>query len=321
MHKSILRASAAILFALLATSPLAQTWPSKSIHWIVPFPPGGSNDIPTRLIGERLSRAFRQPVVVENRAGAGGNIGTAFVAKSAPDGYTVLTTGSVSTAVPHLYSGLGFDPVKDFVAVTQLTRQPVVLAAHPSLGVRSVAELIALAKTKPGIPYATVGAGTSHHIIAEWFAKLAGIKLTHVPYKGGGQASTDLLGGQVKLASLGAAPLIAYYKSGKIRLLAQSTQKRAPSLPDVPTYEEAGFKGLVNEQWQGVFLPTGTPRHIVARLYVETVKALSAPELRERFAELALEPVGNTPEEFSKVVRSDYECYGRLVRELKITVD
>jgi tripartite-type tricarboxylate transporter receptor subunit TctC len=180
---------------------------------------------------------------------------------------------------------------------------------------------VALAKTKPGLPYATSGSGGPQHIVAEWFANLAGIKLTHVPYKGGGQAIADLVGGHVLLASLGPGPLLPFYTAGKVKLLAQSPQTRVSALPEVPTYEEAGFKGLILEQWVGVFLPAGTPVEIVVRLNREIVKALADPQVRERYAQSGLDPVGNTPEQFAAVVRSDYEKYGRLVRELKIKID
>jgi tripartite-type tricarboxylate transporter receptor subunit TctC len=180
---------------------------------------------------------------------------------------------------------------------------------------------VAFAKKNPGLGYGTAGAGSQQHVAAEWFARLAAIKLMHVPYKGGGQAVTDLLGGQVQLASLGAAPLIAHYKSGKLRLLAQSTDRRSPLLPDVPTYQEAGFKELSIEQWQGVFFPAGTPREIVARLHAGIVKALAEPKVRERFEQNGLEIVGDSPEQFAAVVRRDYEKYGRLVRELQISID
>ncbi len=176
-------------------------------------------------------------------------------------------------------------------------------------------------KKNPGLGYATSGAGTQQHIAAEWFASLAGIQLTHVPYKGGGQAITDLLGGQVQLASLGASPLIQYHKSGKLKLLAQTTDTRSPLLPEVPTYQELGFKALSLEQWQGVFFPAGTPKEIVARLHTEILKSLAEPKVRERFAQNGLETVGDTPEQFAAVVRRDYEKYGRLVRELKIRID
>jgi tripartite-type tricarboxylate transporter receptor subunit TctC len=298
----------------------AQTWPSKPIRWIVPFAPGGANDITARVVAERLNRSLGQPVVVENRPGAAGTIGTELVARSPADGYTLVSISDTITLAPHLYPKLGFHPIRDFVAVTQLARQPVVLAAHPSLGVNSVAELVAFVKRNPGLGYATAGAGTQQHIAAEWFASLAGIKLTHVPYKGGGQAVSDLLGGQVQLASLGAAPLAPHYKSGKVKLLAQTTDTRSPLLPQVPTYQEAGFT-LSIEQWQGVFFPAGTPTAMVARLNAEIVKALAEPAVRERFAQNGLETVGDKPEQFAAVVRRDYEKYGRLVPELKISLD
>jgi len=194
------RSLSVCVLTLWASTVFAQAWPSKPIRWIVPFAPAGANDITARLAAERLTRALGQPVVVENRAGAAGTIGIELVAKAPPDGYTIVSSSDTIASAPHLYSKIGFQPLKDFIPVTQLARQPVVLAAHPSLGVNSVAELVALAKTKPGLGYATSGAGTQQHIAAEWFASLAGIKLTHVPYKGGGQAITDFIGGQVPLA-------------------------------------------------------------------------------------------------------------------------
>src|SRR6266849_10918559 len=315
------RSLSVCVLALWASTVFAQAWPSKPIRWIVPFAPAGANDITARLAAERLTRALGQPVVVENRAGAAGTIGIEFVAKSPPDGYTIVSSSDTIASASHLYPKIGYRPLKDFAPATQLGRQPVVLAAHPSLGVNSVAELVALAKRKPGLGYATSGAGTQQHIAAEWFASLAGIKLTHVPYKGGGQAITDFIGGQVPLASLGAAPLVPHYRFGKVKLLAQTTHTRSPYLPDVPTYEEAGFKGLVIEQWQGVFVPAKTPKEIVVRLNAEIVKTLADPRVRERYAQNGLEPVGNTPEQFAAVVQGDYEKYGRLVRELKIKID
>jgi tripartite-type tricarboxylate transporter receptor subunit TctC len=310
---------AAIAAAVCATAH-AQAWPSKPVRWIVPFPPGGSTDIATRPVADRVGQALGVSAVVENRAGAGGNIGTEAVAKSAPDGYTLLVTADTIAANPQLYK-LAWDPFRDFVPVVQLARQPVVLAVHPSLGVTSVAELVALAKREPGLGYATSGAGSQQHMAAEWFASIAGIKLTHVPYKGGGQAITDLVGGQVKIGSLGSSPVIPHYKAGKLKVLAQTTRARAPSLPEVPTYEEAGIKGLVLDQWLGVFVPAGTPPEIVARLNAEVGKALAEAAIRERYAQAALEPVGGTPGEFAQLVRDDYAKYGRLIRELGIKVD
>ena len=315
------RTIVAIASLAFAGCAMGQAWPSKTIRWIVPFAPGGANDITARSVAERLTAALGQPVVIENRAGAGGTIGMEFVARSAPDGYTVLSSSDTITLAPHLYPNIAFHPLKDFIAVTQLASQPVVIAAHPSLGVRSIAELVVLAKAKPGIAYGTAGAGSQQHIAAEWFAKSAGIALTHVPYKGGAQAVMDFVGGQVPLVSIGAAPLMPYYKSGRVRLLAQTTQARSPNLPDIPTLVELGFSGVVIEQWQGVFLPANTPREIVARLNVEIVKALADPKVREYFSQNGLEPVGNTQAQFAEVVRVDHEKYGRLLPELRIKID
>ena len=299
----------------------AQPWPHKPIRWIVPYPPGGSTDIATRPLAERIGRALGGPSwIVENRAGAGGNIGIEAVAKSAPDGYTLVVAPDAIASNPHLYR-ISWDPFRDFAPVIQLTRQPVVLVVHPSLGVSSVAELVAAAKQNPGLGFATSGAGSQQHMAAEWFAKLAGIQLTHVPYKGGGQAITDLVGGQIQIGSLGSSPLIPHYKAGKLKLIAQSTANRAPSLPEVPTYEQAGYKGLVIEQWLGVFAPAGTPAEFVARLNAEIAKALDDPGIRERYAQSALEPVGGTPDNLARLLRADYDKYARLIRDLKIKLE
>ncbi len=243
------------------------------------------------------------------------------VAKSAPDGYTVLIATDAIVSNPHTYRAPGYQTMRDFLPIVHLTRQPVVLAAHPSLGVNSVAELVAVAKQKPGMGFAHSGAGSQQHMAGEWFAKLAGIQLTQIPYKGGGQAITDLVGGQVPLGSLGSSPLIPHYKAGKLKLLAQSTRTRSAALPDVPTYEEAGYKGLVIEQWLGVLVPAGTAVEIVTRLNTEINKALVDPVLRERYQQAALEPVGGTIEQFTKLIRDDYEKYGRLVKDLNIRIE
>ena len=309
------------LVLVLAAQAASAQWPARSIRVIVPFPPGGSTDIATRPVADRLSQALGQTAVVENRSGAGGNIGTELVARSAPDGYTLLIAADSVVSNPHTYKNLGYQTLKDFAPVIQLARQPVVLAAHPSMGVSTVAELVAIARQKPGIGFATSGAGSQQHMAGEWFAKLAGIQLIHVPYKGGGQAITDLVAGQVPLGSLGSSPLIPHYKAGKLKLLAQSTRTRSAALPEVPTYEEAGYKGLVIEQWLGVLVPAGTPAEFVSRLNVEINKALAEPALRERYFQAALEPVGGTAEQFGKLIREDYEKYARLVKELNIRVE
>jgi len=309
------------MLLVLATQTVSAQWPARPIRMIVPFPPGGSTDIATRPVADRLSRALGQSVVVENRSGAGGNIGTEFVAKSAPDGYTVLIAADQVVSNPHTYRNLGYQTLKDFLPVIQLTRQPVVLAVHPSLGANSVADLVALARQKPGLGFATSGAGSQQHMAGEWFAKLAAIQLTHVPYKGGGQAITDLVAGQVPIGSLGSSPVIPHYKAGKLKVLAQTTRTRSAALPDVPTYEESGYKGLVIEQWLGVMVPAGTASEIVSRLNAEINKALADPVLRERYFQAALEPVGGTVEQFGALVREDFDKYARLVKDLNIRAE
>ena len=217
------------------------------IKFVVPYPAGGSTDVGARVIAEHVARAIGQQVVVENRTGGSGNIGFEYAAKSPPDGYTVLIAPDQVTSAPHVFK-VGFDPLKDLVPVIQLSRQPVVLAVHPKLGVATLAELIAQVKQKPGLNYATSGVGSQQHMAAEWFAKLAGITLSHVPYRGGAQAINDLVAGHVTLASLGSTPLIPHYKSGAIKLLAQTTAARSQSLQDVPTYRQAGID-MALDQW------------------------------------------------------------------------
>jgi tripartite-type tricarboxylate transporter receptor subunit TctC len=299
--------AAAALLALIAASPLpalAQVGPSRGpIHFIVPYPRGGSTDVGARFIDEHLSRALGQQVVVENKSGASGNIGFEAGAKSAP----------------HVFK-VNFDPLKDLVAVVQLSRQPVVLAAHPKLGVNSLAELIALVKQQPGLSYATSGVGSQQHMTAAWFAKLADIKLEHVPYRGGGQAINDLIAVHITLASLGSTPLIPHYKAGKLKLLAQSTAQRSPSLPDVPTYQQAGIN-LQLDQWLGVFVPAGTPAAVTARLNAEINKALATPAVRDVFVQSAQEPIGGSAEQFSQLVRNDFARYEKLTKELNITAN
>jgi tripartite-type tricarboxylate transporter receptor subunit TctC len=313
----------AVVLALMvvAVAPArGDDWPSRPIHLIVPFAPGGATDVGARLIGNFLSQALHQQVVVENRSGADGNVGMEVASKSAPDGYTVLVTTDQVASTAHVFH-LKFDPAKDFVPVIQISRQPVVLAVHASLGINTLAEFIALAKREPGMSFATSGVGSQQQMVAEWFAQIAGIKMSHVPYRGGGQAINDLIAGHVKIASLGSTPVIPHYQAGTIRLLAQSTATRSPSLPEVPTYEEAGIKGLVLAQWLGVFVPAGTPPAIVERLNVEINKALAEPDIRANLLRAAQEPVGGSSEQFARLFREDYEKYARLVQQLNIHVE
>ena len=307
------------LVALLAASATvkAQDWPTRPVRFIVPFPAGGSTDVGARLVGEYLSRSLRQQIVVENKSGANGNIGIETAAKAPADGYTVLVTTDSLSSNPHVYK-MNVDPLKEFAPVIQLSRQPIVLAAHPSLGVASLSELVALAKQQPGLRYATGSGVGAQHMVAQWFASIAGIKLEQVPYRGGAPALNDLIAGHVKLGSLGSTPLIPHHKAGTLRLLAQSTETRSPTLPDVPTYQEAGMSGLVLDQWVGVFLPAGTPPGIAARLNAEINKALAESAVRDGFLQSGQEPVGRSAEAFSQLVHGDFGTYARLVKELNI---
>jgi tripartite-type tricarboxylate transporter receptor subunit TctC len=297
----------------------AHSFPAKPIRFVVPFPAGGSTDVGARVIANSLTRAFGQQVYVENKSGANGTIGVEDAAKSDPDGYTILVTIDSVASNPHVFH-TNINPAKDLLPIIQVSRQPIVLAAHPALGVSTLAELIALAKKQPGLPYATgSGLGSPQHMAVQWFAQIAGITLEQVPYRGGGQAINDLLGGHVKLGSLGSTPLMSHYKSGALRLLAQTSKTRSPNLPDVPTYEEAGIKGLLLEQWLGVFAPAGTPADIANRFNIQINKAIADPAVRQNFTDSAQETVGGSAEQFTAFVREEYAKYGRLVKDLHIT--
>jgi tripartite-type tricarboxylate transporter receptor subunit TctC len=299
---SRIAAALAFVLALAPTGAAAQAWPSRPVRVVVPFAPGGSTDVAARLVSDYLSRSLGQQVVVENRTGANGNIGIEGAAKSEPDGYTILVAPDAVVSNPHLYN-VKYDPLKDLTGVVQVSRQPIVLVAHPSLGVRTVADAVALAKEQPGLRYALgSGVGSAQHMVGQWFAKIAGVQLQAVAYRGGGQAINDLVAGHVKLGSLGSTPVVPHYQAGSLLILAQTTEARSQSLPDVPTYQEAGMKGLVLDQWVGVFVPTGTPAAIVERLNAEVNKALADPATRTALLNSAQEPVGGSPAEFSEAL-------------------
>ena len=311
-------AAVAAAFLLPSLAAWGEDWPSRPIRFLVPFPAGGSTDVGARVIADVLSRVLGQQIYIENKSGGSGSVGMDAAAKSAPDGYTILVSTDQVTTLPHIMK-INFDALHDLVPVIQLSRQPVVLAVHPSLGVDTLAGFVALAKARPGMSYATSGIGSQQHIAAAWFAQLAGIKLEHVPYRGGGQAINDLIAGHVQIGSLGSSPLIPHYKAGTLHLLAQTTATRSPSLPEVPTYQEAGIKGLVIEQWLGMFVPFGTPQPIAERLNREVDIALAEPAVRANFLESAQEPVGGSAAQFAKLVKDDYDKYARLTRDLAIS--
>jgi tripartite-type tricarboxylate transporter receptor subunit TctC len=312
-----------LLAAAACVAPRADAadWPSRPVHFIVPFPAAGSTDVAARIIGDFLSRRFGQQVVVENKSGANGNIGIEYAARAAPDGYTVLIATDAVSSNPHVYR-MNVDPLKALAPVIEISHQPIALAAHPSLGVSTLAELTAAAKKQPDMTFATgSGVGSLQAMVALWYAKLAGVTLKQVPYRGGGPAINDLIAGHVKLGSLGTTPLIPHYQAGAIKLLAQSMATRSAALPNVPTFCEAGFAELVVDQRIGVFVPAGTPREIAARLNTEINAALRDEKIRKGFADQAQEPAGGTAEQYGTLVRADSEKYGRLVKELDIKVE
>lgn len=306
--------------ALSMPVAIAADWPARPIHFIVPFPPGGSTDVAARVVGDFVSRSLGQQVVVENKSGANGNIGMAYVAKSAADGYTVLIGTDAVAGNPHIYQ-MDFDPLRDLVPVVELSTQPIALAAHPSLGVTTLAGLTAKVKQQPGMSFATgSGVGSQQAIVALWYAQLAGISLVQVPYRGGGEAIHDLIAGNVQLGSLGTTPLIPYYKAGTLDLLAQSTAARSPALPNVPTFQEAGLKGLVLDQWTGAFVPAGTSPEIIKRLNAVVNAALADPKVRQSFLDQAQAPAGGTADQYAQIARNNSDKLARLVKQLNISV-
>jgi tripartite-type tricarboxylate transporter receptor subunit TctC len=312
-------AAAAAALPVLSRVARAQTYPTRPIRFIVPLAAGGGLDFVARLFGEYLSRNIGQQIYIENKLGAGGMIGIETAAKSPPDGYSVLVTNDNVASAPHVLR-VNTDYVKDIVPVIQLSQQTLVLAVHSSFEVKTIAELIAAAKAKPGMGFATSGVGSNQHILGEWFAKEAGIKLDHVPYRGAGQAVNDFIAGHILIGVLGPTALIPHFKIGTLRCLAQSAKKRAESLPDVPTFEEAGFKGMVLDAWYGAFVPSGTPEPVIARLNAELNKAAADHATRDSLLQTATEPVGGSPEQFAAVVREDSAKYARLAKELGIRV-
>jgi tripartite-type tricarboxylate transporter receptor subunit TctC len=330
MTKFCAAVSAGLAAIALACPALAQVpsagsahaYPSRPVRVVVPFAPGGPNDIIVRLVAQRLAESLGQPFLVENRAGAGGNIGTDYVAKSAPDGYTLLSVGPGSLIINPLMGKVPYDTQRDFAPVTLMARAPNALVAHPSLPASSVRELIALARARPGeINYGSGGNGSTPHLSAALFAAMAGVALTHVPYKGTAPATADLIGGQVQIAFLGIPAVLPHLKSGKLRVLAVTGLSRSPELPDVPTVDESGVPGYEVSPWYGLLAPSGTPRGIVARLATETTSVVRAAQTKEKLAAQGAEAVGGTPEEYAGVIRADAATWARVIEHTGLRGD
>jgi len=312
----------ALTLALSGGSALAQTWPTKPITLIVPFPPGGTTDVLARALGEKLSQSLGQPVIVESKPGAGATLGADYVAKSKADGYTLLVGAVHHTIATSVYKKLPYDFQKDFAPITTVALVPNVLVVNASTPVKNVAELVALAKAQTGkLTYGSNGNGTAQHLIGTQFQNLTATEIVHIPYKGSGPLATDLLGGQITMSFDTVTPVLQHIKGGKLRPLAVTTAKRSSALPDVPTLDEAGLKGFNIGTWFGILAPAATPKDIVARLNSEMVKVIQSPEFKKRMDEIGAEPVGNSPAEMAAQIRAETEKFAKLVKDGKVTID
>ncbi|MDO8595935.1 MAG: tripartite tricarboxylate transporter substrate binding protein [Sulfuricaulis sp.] len=320
------RAAGILLGAVLALGGIApaaaQTWPDKPVRLVVAFPAGGMFDIFARTLQPRLAEGLGQPVIIENRGGASGTLAESMIAKSPPDGYTIMITADVSPSNPHLFLSLNYDLFRDLAPVSMLLKVPLALIVHPSVPANSVAEFIAHVRSRQGrFAYASTGNGTSNHMSMVFLKGRTGIEMTHVPYRGGPQAMADLIGGQVGAFLAGVTLALPQVRSGKVRAIAVTGEKRAPLLPQAQTFSEAGFADFPPGQWSGLYMPAGTPAAIIARLHAEFSKAARAPEVQARFQDLGAEVVMNPTAEFTAFLRSEHERLGKLIRENKITVD
>ena len=312
----------ALTLSVSGASAMAQAWPNKPISLVVPFPPGGTTDVLARALGEKLSQSLGQPVIVESKPGAGATLGADYVAKSKPDGYTLLVGAVHHTIASSVYKKLPYDFQKDFAPITEIALVPNVLVVNANTAAKNVAELVALAKAQPGkLNYGSNGNGTAQHLIGTQFENLTGSDLVHIPYKGSGPLATDLLGGQITMSFDTVTPVLQHIKSGKLRALAVTTAKRSSALPDVPTLDEAGLKGFDIGTWFGVLAPAATPKDIVARLHAERVKVIQSPEFRKRMDEIGAEPIGNSAEQLAQQIKTETEKFAKLVKDAKVTIE
>lgn len=315
MIKQLL-AGVALAAAALCTPAQAQGYPSKPVNIVVPFAPGGATDIMTRLLAERLSKRLGQPVIVENKPGAGTMIASEYVAKAPADGHTVLMAASSLGIAPSLYSKVNYDPVKSFAPISLVASVVHVLEVHPSVPVKSVGELITWLKANPGkANYGSVGAGTSTHLESELFNTMAGVKMVHVPYKGSAPALTDLVGGSLQVMFDAWASSGPFVKDGKTRLLAVTTAQRSRILPDVPTVAESGLPGYEAMPWLGLLAPAGTPDAVVRKFHDELIEVLKEQPVQEKFHSLGLDIIGNTPQEFAEFIRKDITKWAKVIQE------
>ena len=311
-----------LAIGFLSTAVIAQSWPVKPISLIVPFPPGGTTDVLARTLGEKLAQSLGQPVIIENKPGAGATLGADYVAKSKADGYTLLVGAVHHTIATSVYKKLPYDFQKDFAPVTVIAMVPNVLVINAITPAKNVAELVAMAKAEPNkVAYGSNGNGTAQHLIGTQFESSTGTKILHVPYKGSGPLTTDLLGGQITMSFDTITPVLPHIKSGKLRALAVTTNVRSLALPDVPTLEEAGLKGFNIGTWFGVLAPVATPKDIVTKLNLEMVKVIQSPEFRKRMSEIGANPIGNTSAQMAAQIKEETEKFAIAVKEANVTVD
>jgi tripartite-type tricarboxylate transporter receptor subunit TctC len=320
---SVIRVVSILVLSIAAHAVIGQAYPSKPIRMVVPFAAGaGSNDIMARLTAQKLSESFGQQVVVDNRPGASGVIGCDIVAKAQPDGYTVLMMSLTFAVNPSLFRKLPFDSERDFAPVTMVASAPLMLVVHPSVPAKSVAELVAYAKANPDkLNFGSGGPGATPHLAGEMFKMMAGIRITHIPYKGGAPALADLVGGQIQLMLENIPGTLPFVKAGKLRALAVTDTKRSPVVPDLPTLDEAGLKGYELVGWNGLFLPRDTAKPVVTKLYSETRQALMLPDVKERLAQMGAEGVGDMPEQFAVFVKAEIAKWAKVVHAAGIKVE
>jgi tripartite-type tricarboxylate transporter receptor subunit TctC len=314
------RIVAAAVAAFLPAAALAQAWPAKPVKIVVPFAAGGATDVVARLLAQKLSESWGQAVVVEDRAGAGGNIGADVVAKSEPDGYTLLmTSGSIVTANPFMYRNMPFDAAKDLLPITNVATGPQVIAVSPGVPAKDLKEFIAYVKANPGrVNFGSAGVGTQTHLAAENFAYSAGLDMTHVPYKGEAAALTDLIGGQIQMVTPNMGAAVGFIKQGKIRALAVTSRERNPALPEVPPAGEA-LPGFENSGWFGLMAPAGTPRDVIDRIQRDSAKILLSEEFKAKLAQQGMTPVANTPSEFGAAIKEESARWQKVIRDRKLT--
>ena len=304
-----------LVLALFSTGAYAQTYPTKPIRWIVGYTPGGTADMLARAVGQNLTQAWGQQVVVENRPGGGTNIGTDVAAKSAPDGYTLFMPTVANAINPTLYPKLPFDILRDFIHITNFAKVPGIVVVHPSVPAKNVQELIAVARRNPNqLRHGSTGIGSPHHLAGEIFKSMSGVKMIHVPYRGASPAITDVIAGHIEVYFGAMVSTLPHVKSGRLRALGVTTLKRVAAVPDIPTISEQGLKGFETGSWFGVSVPTGTSRDIVNKLHAETTRIIKLPEIRDRMSAEGADFVGDTPEQFTAFIRSEIDKWGKAVK-------